>query len=719
MISGSGARPADLAQAQGAAAQRPADPKRVGPAALLGAVALSACMVAQARDAAAQQAGDTVLERIVVTATGFEQNVTDAPASITVVPREELEKGSYRDLTDALRSVQGVTVTGAAGEQDIFIRGLPGTYTLILVDGKRQNTRDARTNGSSGFEQSFLPPLSAIERIEVVRGPMSSLYGSDAMGGVINIITRKGADRWTGSFTVDGTLQQHSRYGNSGQASFYASGPFIPELLNVQLWGRGLKRQEDAIVTGTPAWQDMDLTGRLTFTPNEDHDIVLEAGRTRLRRESTYGNTVAEAGGDTYNYNDRDHWSLSHTGRWGWTTSELSVSQEVAQRTNFNWDNASSAFSENLRSPEIRNTVVDGKFTTPFELLGRHTLVTGGQFIDASLTDQNPGRRTNLDEKFGVRQWALFAEDEWWVTPDLALTGGIRMDDHQIYGTHFSPRGYAVWHATDQLTLKGGVSTGFRAPEIRTVAPGYAYTTGGKGCSYGPEGTCGVIIGDPDIRPETSTSYEVSALWDSLSGFRAGATYFYTDFKDKISNALVYNADGSIARWSEDPNYRLWYSYNIDAAVMQGVELTADWEATDTITLRASYTYTDSEQKTGDYAGFPLTRTPAHMANLRADWITPLDGLSAWAAANYHGSETNAGLRIGSAGKPVYNAAGTVVARKYDPYATVDFGLTYDFNENATLNAAVYNLFDKRVGVDDFNTVVEGRRLWVSLTSKF
>ena len=137
------------------------------------------------------------------------------------------------------------------------------------------------------------------------------------------------------------------------------------------------------------------------------------------------------------------------------------------------------------------------------------------------------------------------------------------------------------------------------------------------------------------------------------------------------------------------------------------------------ISLRASYTYTDSEQKIGDYAGFPLTRTPAHMANIRADWVTPVEGLSAWAAANYHGAETNAGLRIGTAGKPIYDASGNVVARKYDPYATVDLGLTYDFNENATLNAAVYNLLDKRVGVDDFNTVVEGRRLWVSLTSRF
>lgn len=665
--------------------------------------------------------GGINLKQIVVSATGFEQNITDAPASITVVPGEELEKGAYRDLSDALKDVQGVAVTGPSAERDIFIRGLPGSYTLLLVDGKRQSTRDARTNGNSGFEQSFMPPANAIERIEVIRGPMSSLYGSDAMGGVINVITKKVSDKWSGSFTVDGTVQQHSKFGNSLQGSYYITGPIVPDLIGVQLWGRGFKRQEDKIIEGSPEQKDVDITGRISWTPNEDHDILLELGKTRLRRDTSVGKTVDASGRspvDAYNYNDRDHWSISHTGRWGPTTSEFSFMQEWAERTNYSWDKKIGDYVENLRSPHVRNSVLDGKFTTPFEFYGNHTLVTGGQFTDTVLTDQNPGRRTGLDEKFSVRQWALFAEDEWWITPDFSLTGGLRMDDHEIYGSHFSPRGYAVWHATEQLTFKGGISTGFKAPEIRTIAPGYAYTTGGAGCSYGPDGTCGVIIGDPDLKPEKSTSYEASVLWDNQTGLRLGATYFYTDFKDKISNALVLDANGNPERWSEDPNYRLWYAFNIDDAVMQGVELTFNWEATDTISLRGNYTYTDSEQKTGDFAGLPLARTPKHMASLRGDWETPVEGLTAWAGANYHGEETNAGARIGTAGEAIYRD-GKVVARKYKPYATFDLGGSYEFSEHVTLNAAVYNIFDKKVGVDEFNTVVDGRRLWVSMTSRF
>jgi outer membrane receptor for ferrienterochelin and colicins len=674
---------------------------------------------AQAADTGVAVANEDVisLDQVVVTATGFEQSVKDAPASISVITREELEKGSFRDLTDALREVQGVTVTGVANEKDMFIRGLPGSYTLILVDGKRQNTRDSRTNGNSGFEQSFIPPVSAIDRIEVVRGPMSSLYGSDAMGGVINIITRKVTDQWTTTVTADGTLQQHDQFGNSVQGSIYTAGPLIHRKLGLQLWGRGFGREEDTLLSGITGAREGNIAGRLTFTPNENHDLMLESGFTRIRRNASKWGTLEPDSNDTYNHNDRKYWSLTHEGRWGPTTSNFSILQEWAERRSYTENPRTSVFDKNARSPEIRNTIVDGKFTTPFDLLGPHTLVTGGQWFNAMLTDQNPGRRTGRDETFKINQWALFAEDEWRITDTFSWTNGLRMDHHEIYGSHYSPRSYGVWHATDNLTLKGGVSTGFRAPEIRQIAPGYAYTTGGGGCTYGPNGTCGVILANPNLEPETSTSYEVGALWDNLNGFTASATFFYTDFRDKISNALVLDDAGNPVRWSEDPNYRLWYNYNIDDAVIQGVELAATWRMTDTVSFRGSYTFTDSEQRTGDYEGFPLARTPKHAANVRLDWITPVAGLDTWLAVNYHGSEIVGGARIGSNGTPVI--INGMVGRKYDAYATMDVGLSYDFTEQLTLNAAIYNVFDKEIEPTDYNTVVEGRRLWVGMSATF
>lgn len=672
----------------------------------------------------ANAAEGTLLKQVVVSATGFEQNLKDAPASISVIPREEIEKNSFRDLTDALRTVQGVAVTGTADKQDIFIRGLPGEYTLILVDGKRQSTREARTNGSSGFEQSFIPPASAIERIEVVRGPMSSLYGSDAMGGVINIITRKVPEKWTGSFTLDGTANQHSEYGNTAQGSYYVGGPIAPNVVGMQLWGRGLGREEDDIISGTPKKKEADITGKVTVTPNENHDLTFEAGHTRLRRYSTVGHTISSIPSrgskpiNAYNLNDRDHWAIGYTGRYGWTTGDFYLQQETAQRTNYSWDDKIHDYAADLRSPEIRNTVFDGKFTTPFELFGNHTLVTGGQFNKGVLTDQNPGMRTGLDEQFSIEQWAGFAEDEWWLNDVFSLTGGVRMDHHQIYGEHWSPRGYAVWHATDNLIFKGGVSTGFKAPEIRQIAPGYAYTTGGLNCDE--RGTCGVELGNSNLKPEKSTSYEFSVLWDNQDSLQLGATYFYTDFKDKIADRQVIDSNGNQVTWSNNQKktYFLYENLNIDNSVMQGVELTGTWVATETINLRGNYTYTDSDQKSGDYKGMPLARTPKHMANLRADWKTPIDKLESFAAANYHGKETNPGFRTGNAGKAVYKN-GKILGREYDDYFTFDIGASYTFSENVKMNAAIYNIFDKRVGVDQFNDVVEGRRLWVSMTSQF
>ncbi|EGR2356071.1 ligand-gated channel protein, partial [Vibrio alginolyticus] len=192
----------------------------------------------------------TAMETVVVTASGYEQNVTEAPATISVLTREQLENRSYKDLTDALSDIPGVTVTGGGDGQDISIRGMPAQYTAILVDGRKQSGRETQTNGSTFTEQDWLPPLSAIERIEVVRGPMSTLYGSDALGGVINIITRKNYQEWHGSLRAETTLQENSKSGNSYQGQLYLAGPVIDGLLSTSLTGLYQERKEDEIEGG-------------------------------------------------------------------------------------------------------------------------------------------------------------------------------------------------------------------------------------------------------------------------------------------------------------------------------------------------------------------------------------------------------------------------------------------------------------------------------------
>ncbi len=158
---------------------------------------------------------------MVVTASGYEQKLREAAASISVISQEELSRRSYTDLASALSDVEGGDVnssTGKTGGLDIRIRGMSSSYTLILVDGIRQNgTSDVTPNGFGAMNTSFMPPLSAIERIEVIRGPMSTLYGSDAMGGVVNIITKKVANEWSSSATLEHTFQENTAYGDSSK----------------------------------------------------------------------------------------------------------------------------------------------------------------------------------------------------------------------------------------------------------------------------------------------------------------------------------------------------------------------------------------------------------------------------------------------------------------------------------------------------------------------
>lgn len=204
-------------------------------------IALSAAIILAGGALNANETTKLDSVQVVTTATGFEQNITDAPASISVITAEELQKKSYSDVTDALKNVPGVYVNGGGTNQTISIRGMDSNYTLYLIDGKPMNDgRLLTTNGGvSGASVNFLPPIEAIERIEIIRGPASSLYGSDAMGGVINIITKKHSDKVEASIRTEYIKADKSNKVNndSQNTSIYINAPLIDKLLSLQITG--------------------------------------------------------------------------------------------------------------------------------------------------------------------------------------------------------------------------------------------------------------------------------------------------------------------------------------------------------------------------------------------------------------------------------------------------------------------------------------------------
>lgn len=651
-------------------------------------------------------------DTIVVTASGFAQSLRDAPASISVVTRSDLEKKPFNNLMDAVRDIEGISVVGSASEQDIAVRGLPGEYTLILVDGKRQNTRDSRPNGSGGFEAGFIPPLEAIERIEVIRGPMSSLYGSDAMGGVINIITRKSTNQWYGSIGLDTTIQENSDSGNIYNANAFISAPLIEKRLGLQLYGSGQYRPEDKILNGNNRNENKSITAKLTFTPTETQTFILEAGRAVQERRSTPGKsidaytirgTLKQPNSKTDLNNERNHWSLTHSGQWDLGFSELSVSQEQTKRTTASYKPDSSGnwtggYTE--RKPEITNTVFDAKFTLP---LTANTITLGGQYQHSTLKDtSSTGKSTSVNSKISSYQQSLFIEDEIALTDDLALTAGVRLDDHEHYGHYWNPRGYLVYSLTDNITLRGGIAKAFRSPTLRQTSPSYGMST---------QGGAAIMYGDPDLKPETSVTQEIGIAYDHESGFNAGVTLFNTDFKNKITN---YSTGG------KDPitGLNLFVYDNVGKANIKGVEFSSSMPLAETVKLSANYTYLHSKRKSDDESfstgqslkGEPLAQTPKHSVNSKLDWQI-LPELNAYTRVTYTGKQVWSAQRNGYAGPRIRSG-----------FTTVDVGGTYQISKNMEVNFAVLNITDKTTNIDTNggNWVIEdGRRYWAGVNYKF
>lgn len=643
---------------------------------------LATTVASLATSTALAQQSET-LNNMVVTASGFEQQVKDAPASISVLSREQLERGHYQNITDALRDVPGVTVTGGGGGDnghDISIRGMPAQYTLVLVDGRPQSSRESRPNGSAGFEQDWLPPLQAIERIEIVRGPMSTLYGSDAIGGVINVITRKVAQQWHGNLQVDTVLQESSSSGDSRQGNFYLSGPLVGDTLGLQLYGQASQRDEDKIINGYEDKSLQSLTARLSLAASDNHDVTAEAGITRQDRQSLMGRSAPSEGcrggcSDSLNKFTNRHMAVTHSGRFDWGTSETFVQRENSRNDS--------------RDIEITNTTAKTSGVIP---LGTHMVTVGASYEEEKLEDGTTNQISDLTT-LDQRQWAVFVEDEWMLTDSWSLTGGIRLDESDKYSSHISPRLYSVWNMTPDWTLKGGVSTGYRSPNIRETAPGWGQVSRG-----------GNVYGNPNLKPETSLNKELALYYGNENGFNGSLTVFHNDFDDKITRIAcpVSICDAGPNDFGSDPTYRI----NVDEAVTRGVEVSLAAPLNESLDLTGSYTFTDSEQKSGEYAGSPLTQLPRHQISASLDWQVSAR-LSQWTRATYRGKES----------QPVTGpSSSSTIAPSY---TFVDTGLGYQLNANTQLNAGIYNLLDETITYDEYGYVEDGRRVWLGLSVDF
>lgn len=624
---------------------------------------------------------------VVTTASGFQQKIEDAAATISVVSREELEGKAYRDVTDALKDVPGVVVTGGGSSSDISIRGMDPKYTMILVDGKRVASRETRPNSdNSGIEQGWLPPLTAIERIEVVRGPMSSLYGSDAMGGVINIITRKAQGEWHASVRADTTITESKDSGNTGQGSFYTAGPLVDNLLSMKVNGQYSHRGEDNFSNGFNRQVMTSGGGTLTLTPDEQNSIDFDFKKDNQHRDSRWEKSASESSkkkkSSSFSKYEMMQYALTHDGQYDWGSMNSYVQRNETKNPG--------------RDMEYYDTIARNQTVLP---LGDHMFSLGGQYRFEELKDKGNKLAGNKLERYS---WALFAEDDWALTNDFTLTGGLRMDKDENFGTHWTPRVYGVWHLDESWSVKGGVSTGYRSPDLRQATASWGQATGGGNSNA-------VIFGNPNLKPEKTVTEEVSVLWNNQDNLNMSLTVFNTDFKDKITEIRRCGTGTDIKCTEKDPDGQT-YDFvsdriNVDKANMRGVEAIMNWAMTDTLSLSANYTFTDSEQKSGKFKGKALNKTPKHMANATLDWDTTQD-VKSWSRINFRGKTSDYLSRTNM-------ASGT------GSYATVDIGGSYQISKDLNVVAGVYNVLDRRIDMDDYGATLDGRRYNIGMNYNF
>lgn len=682
------------------------------------ALALSAAWAAESEQY-------TTLETSVVSASGFEQDVREAPASVSVITSKELQSKPVSDIGSAIGDVPGVDIgLSKMGNSTVSIRGFDAAYTLMLVDGKRQNVSTAMMNNGFDPTSSFMPPIGFIDRIEVLRGPASVAWGSDAVGGVVNIITKRHPKAFTGSITVEGTLQQHDDlYGNSGGTSFYVGVPLKEDTLSLILRGRYQKTGEQGIMT--PAGQyathtsaetyNGNLGGRLTLTVDEANSFYVDADYTRFKGGSMQ---TAQQGYQAHRWYDKYDFVAAHEGSYKWGTTEtyfqynaldlMKVDLRANALTTVNYPSwkpqtHEGSFSDPLMSS--RTYTLSTKFIAPLEMAGGQALkLTGGLEGSYETFEDNYYETVIFGQKLNQTLLAGFLEGEYFLSEEWIATVGARVNWSDIFGSNLAPRAYLVYRPFDHLSFKGGVAAGYKTPNVKQLMNGVYSGTEPGGQTYG----------NPDLKPEESLSYELSTTLDFGSYAQLTLGGFYTDFKNMIGTE---NYDGGVC--VEGRNGQIScdkHAVNYGKVRTQGLEVLFKTTRINGFSFTAGYTFTDAEVREGSKQGERPNELPRHTLTARLDYEQgPFSA--------YVKSASKFDMKVDKSGR------GALARDKYEDYTIVDIGASYVFLKNHRISAAVNNLFDKSTNewalsdtggwANAYSHYLDGRNLWLSYTYSF
>ena len=497
--------------------------------------------------ALAAQDAEFQLDQITVTADRIVQTVGGTPANVTVITRAELQAKGARNLIDALAGVSGVMVRshGGAGEKALpYIMG--SERIVVLVDGKRMNLPQGVGYGASVVDLSSFLVSDSIERIEVIRGGASVLYGADAVGGVINIITKKGADATKVTTGIAGGSDGGRAYdlsagGQQGKTSWQVSG--IRDASDGQ-------RSNSAYKNNNVTFRlDQEMTAGESLTLTFDH----------YNSHAGMPGSLTNPSSTDYQDMRRNNWSVAYT-----------KNHTAGSRFFRYYDNSQTYSGIEYESFRHKNTVRAFEYQDSARLNNANLLTWGGEWRQEKVDSTIEGSTLHS----GITR-AVYLQDQIRLSAAATLTLGLRRNDSDIYGVQWLPKLAYLYQANERTSYFANWGKVFRAPNFDDL---YTYKDYGGGY---------VCTGDPNLKPETGWTAEAGVKSRLNSANEITLSFFKRELTDAIS-------------WSGVKT-----PVNIDRLSSTGVNANLVSKLSPAVTLNAGYTYLDSRKQDNNDAGDP------------------------------------------------------------------------------------------------------------------
>jgi outer membrane receptor for ferrienterochelin and colicins len=600
----------------------------------------------------------------VYSASKYEQKVTKAPASISIVTADEIKKYGYRTFGQILSSLRGFYSTtdrayGYAGARGFGLPSDFNTRLLLMIDGHRYND-----NITDAFDIAGLFPvdLDVIERVEVVRGPSSSLYGTNAVFGVINVITKRGRDQHgasiKASYGTNDTYQTSASYGkrfDNGLETF-VTGTFYDSQGYNKLFYKEFDNpaNNNGLSIGNDGEQSKKLMAKAAFG-----DFSLQALYVDRKKDIPTASFQTLFNSHAQNFTDQSTFvelKYDHT-----FENQLNILSRLSY--NNNRFLGVGAFGLNTPTPSsfINNNLFYGEWwRAEFEasklMWKDHHITVGGQYQDnyrQDLTNYDVFG-TNLSSKVQTYQGALFAQDDYSITDKLSLNAGVRYDYYSIFGSTINPRVGLIYNPWQSTTFKLLYGQSFRAPnqfELNYSLPGSQ-------------------LANPSLKPEKLDTLEFIIEHYFTRQLRTELNIFHTNINNIITSTTVTTPQGNLSQFQ-----------NGSSAESSGVEAQVENTWGNGFQGRLSYSWQDT---TDAKTGARLTNSPEHM--IKVNLIAP-----AWKNIVFVGFETQFMSSRKTPPKPANGNLGGSVGDNVISNLTV---FTKNWVKGLELSAGAYNLFD-------------------------